>query len=52
METFLIAHTDRAGHGAAQAQIEAETESQAIEKFEAGHPERVVTTVGILGVEG
>jgi hypothetical protein len=48
---YLIAHTNQDGTGVAQAKIAAETENEAKSKFARIYPDRVITQVGIEGVE-
>jgi hypothetical protein len=47
MLTFLIAHTNSAGSGVAQAKVKAVTEAQAVAKFAVRYPGRVLTVVEV-----
>lgn len=52
LKTFLIAHTNSAGTGIAQKSLRAKSERNALARFAKQCPQRIVTMLGVRGVEG
>jgi hypothetical protein len=50
-QTYLIAHTDHKDANTAQAEVPAESQSQARQTFAKLYPERTITKMGIKGEE-
>jgi hypothetical protein len=47
MTQYLVAHTNKDGTQAAQAQVSAKNHREATKKFEEDHPDRIVTLVEV-----
>lgn len=49
---YLVAHTDKGGHNAAQTTISAVNKTEMMKAFRIQFPERDVLSIGIEGEEG